>query len=399
MLAREQAQAEVSQRNVAAQAMRVRDLQAQQESRRRDSQQKTTRAAQLDQLQHEAESVAAAQRGTAHELGASIAVLASQIDPAEARVAELERGQRAAEAEEQEARERVRLAGMRQSQAELAKQRAEDNLQHLRREIEKDLGLVILAGEEGEDDQPPLPLNGVVTRLSEVDELPENLERDVRELRAQIGRLGPVNLEAPAEYAELEARHTFLTTQSADLEQAVARLMDVIAELDRVMERDFVVTFKAVAAEFREQFKKLFGGGSARLVLSDPENPGLSGIEIYARPPGKREQGLPLLSGGERALTAAALIFSILKVRPTPFCVLDEVDAALDEANVGRFRDALRDLSELTQFILITHNRGTIEAADTIYGISMGTDNTSQVLSLKLEGHVVEQPETPLVIG
>ena len=157
------------------------------------------------------------------------------------------------------------------------------------------------------------------------------------------------------------------------------------------MEREFLTTFKAIAAQFREEFVSLFGGGAAKLLLTDPDSPGTTGIEIVARPPGKREQGLALLSGGERTLTAAALVFSILKVRPTPFCVLDEVDAALDEANVGRFRDALKALSKQTQFLLITHNRGTIEAADTIYGISMGTDNSSQVLSLKLQGQEIAQ--------
>jgi chromosome segregation protein len=152
------------------------------------------------------------------------------------------------------------------------------------------------------------------------------------------------------------------------------------------MEREFVTTFKAVAAKFKDEFAALFGGGSAKLMMTDPDNPTNTGIEIMARPPGKREQGLALLSGGERALTAAALIFSILKTRPTPFCVLDEVDAALDEANVGRFRDAIKALGRETQFILVTHNRGTIEAADTIYGVSMGPDHTSTTLSLKLDG-------------
>jgi chromosome segregation protein len=155
------------------------------------------------------------------------------------------------------------------------------------------------------------------------------------------------------------------------------------------MEREFLATFRAVSTVFREEFQNLFGGGTARLVLTEPDSPTTTGIEIIARPPGKREQGLSLLSGGERALTAAALIFSILRARPTPFCVMDEVDASLDEANVGRFREALRALSEQTQFILITHNRGTIEIADTIYGISMGPDHTSQVLSLKLDGNEV----------
>jgi chromosome segregation protein len=125
------------------------------------------------------------------------------------------------------------------------------------------------------------------------------------------------------------------------------------------------------------------------MVLTDPDNLTTTGIDIIARPPGKRQQGLALLSGGERALTAAALLFAILKVRPTPFCFLDEVDAALDEANIGRFRDMLKELSASTQFVVITHNRGTIEAADTIYGISMGGDSASRALSLKLEGETV----------
>jgi chromosome segregation protein len=167
--------------------------------------------------------------------------------------------------------------------------------------------------------------------------------------------------------------------------------------LNRVMEREFLLTFKAIAAQFRDEFAGLFGGGMAKLVLTEPDCPGTTGVEIIARPPGKREQGLALLSGGERALTAAALIFSILKVKPTPFCVLDEVDAALDEANVGRFRDALRALSAQTQFLLITHNRGTIEVADTIYGVSMGSDNTSLVLSLRLNGQELAAHETSLL--
>ena len=132
-------------------------------------------------------------------------------------------------------------------------------------------------------------------------------------------------------------------------------------------------------------FSRLFNGGSARLLLSDEEEPIESGIEIEARLPGKREQGLVLLSGGERSLTAVALVFALLRVSPTPFCVLDEVDAMLDESNVGRFLDLLRDLSKDTQFILITHNRNTVSAADVIYGVTMGKDSASQIISLKLE--------------
>jgi len=179
-------------------------------------------------------------------------------------------------------------------------------------------------------------------------------------------------------------------------------LRELIGELDSAMQARFETTFRAVAAEFERSFIRLFGGGQAQLLLirSNGSNNGDSngdsngefhagvddlGVEILARPPGKRQQTLSLLSGGERTLTAAALLFAILKVNPSPFCVLDEVDAALDEANVGRFREALADLSQQTQFLLVTHNRGTIEAADTIYGVSMGEDGASRVLSLRLE--------------
>jgi chromosome segregation protein len=159
----------------------------------------------------------------------------------------------------------------------------------------------------------------------------------------------------------------------------------VIAELELLMEREFRKTFDAVAVKFREIFTRLFGGGEGRLVLSDPEDLSRSGVDIEARLPGRRTQGLSLLSGGERSLTAAALIFSLLKISPTPFCVLDEVDAMLDESNVARYRSLLRELSSETQFIVITHNRNTVQVADILYGITMDEDSTSQVLSLKLE--------------
>jgi chromosome segregation protein len=139
---------------------------------------------------------------------------------------------------------------------------------------------------------------------------------------------------------------------------------------------------------FGTTFTQLFGGGSAQLVLTDPDNLTVSGVDILARLPNRREQSLGLLSGGERSLTAVALIVSLLKVSPTPFCVMDEVDAALDEANINRFRDLLRELSLNTQFIVITHNRGTVQAAQTIYGISMGSDSASQAISIKPEEYV-----------
>ena len=220
-------------------------------------------------------------------------------------------------------------------------------------------------------------------------ELPEDLEDEIQRLKIQLKRAGPINPNAPAEYAEALERHTFLTDQVEDLEQASDSLRQVIAELDQLMEADFRKTFEAVAAEFEECFATLFGGGKAKLVLTDPENLLETGIEIVVRPPGKRQQGLALLSGGERSLTAVALIFAILKTSPTPFCILDEVDAMLDETNIGRFRKMLQELADRTQFVVITHNRGTIEAANTIYGVSMGEDSVSKVISLKLEGEPV----------
>jgi chromosome segregation protein len=214
--------------------------------------------------------------------------------------------------------------------------------------------------------------------------------------------LGIVNPLALEEYDEASERHSFLTSQTGDLRQAELALRELIAELESAMQARFETTFRAVAAEFERSFTRLFGGGQAQLLLtrsngsSNGDSDGSSngehhagvdglGVEILARPPGKRQQTLSLLSGGERTLTAAALLFAILKVNPSPFCVLDEVDAALDEANVGRFREALADLSQQTQFLLVTHNRGTIEAADTIYGVSMSEEGASRVLSLRLE--------------
>jgi chromosome segregation protein len=212
----------------------------------------------------------------------------------------------------------------------------------------------------------------------------DDLERRVRALKARISRMGLVNPLALEEYNALSERHAFLQSQLADLTSAGESLRRVIAELDRTMREQFATTFAQVNEAFQYFFGALFGGGTARLELTDPHDVSASGVEIFAQPPGKRMQPLAALSGGERALTSAALLFALLKVRPVPFCVLDEVDAALDESNVTRFRNALQELQSKTQFVIITHNRGTIEAADTLYGVSMAGDGTSQVLSLKV---------------
>jgi chromosome segregation protein len=212
----------------------------------------------------------------------------------------------------------------------------------------------------------------------------DELGKEIEQLRAQIRALGPVNVEAQVDYESLRERHDFLTGQMRDLDAAEQALQRAIHELTNLMRKKFELTFAEVAANFERNFITFFGGGQARLRLTDPKQPSTSGVEIEARPPGKRTASLTQLSGGEKSLTAVSLLFALLQANPAPFCVLDEVDAMLDEANVGRFATAIKEQSKLTQFVVITHNRRTIEQADSIYGISIAPDAASRVLSMRL---------------
>jgi chromosome segregation protein len=207
----------------------------------------------------------------------------------------------------------------------------------------------------------------------------------VAQLRRRYHELGAANPYAVDEYEELKTRLESLESQGEDLRSAIEKTRELIAELDVMIATQFRTTFAALETAFERRFEQLFGGGFAKLSLTDPNDLGSTGVEIVARPPGKKPQALAMLSGGERALTAVALLFAMLEVRPVPFCVLDEVDAALDEANIGRFAEALRSLADATQFIVITHNRGTIEAADALYGVTVGDDSVSRVISLRLD--------------
>lgn len=283
------------------------------------------------------------------------------------------------------AQKRLSAAEHQHAQARIRLNREEEALESLRQRIEDDFGLVEFEYEGQVSGPTPLPLDGMVEHLPVVHEIPPELEEVLKRKRAQLRRMGAVNPEAEKEYTEVQERYTFLTEQMADLQRAEADILQVVEELDTLMKEAFARTFEAVAVEFREIFRRLFGGGSARLILTDAEDLDKTGIDIEARLPGRRAQGLSLLSGGERSLTAVALVFALLKTSPTPFCILDEVDAMLDEANVVRLRDLLRELSESTQFVVITHNRNTVQAADVIYGITMGADSASQVLSLRLD--------------
>ncbi len=211
----------------------------------------------------------------------------------------------------------------------------------------------------------------------------EELETQVAEYRAKLDSMGPVNLVAIEEHAELEERFAFLNQQEADLNKARTQLLEMIKKINETTTEMFKDTFDKVNANFGEMFKSLFGGGSAKLVLVDEEDVLESGIEIIARPPGKKLQTISLLSGGERTMTAVALLFSLFKVKPSPFCVLDELDAALDEANVNRFVAMVQTFLDQSQFILITHSRQTIAAADVIYGVTMPNRGISRVMSMK----------------
>ncbi|MBP1156044.1 MULTISPECIES: chromosome segregation protein SMC [unclassified Paenibacillus] len=210
-------------------------------------------------------------------------------------------------------------------------------------------------------------------------------QNKVRELKREIAILGEVNLGAIEEHQRVNERYQFLSEQKNDLVEAKTALYMVIREMDEEMGKRFRLTFDAIRSHFVVVFAKLFGGGRADLILSEPDNLLDTGIEIVAQPPGKKLQNLQLLSGGERALTAIALLFSIIRVKPVPFCVLDEVEAALDEANVARFAEYLREFSQQTQFIVVTHRKGTMEEADVLYGVTMEEGGVSKLVSVRLE--------------
>jgi chromosome segregation protein len=218
--------------------------------------------------------------------------------------------------------------------------------------------------------------------LNKDPDVPDDTPREVARLRRELRLMGEVNTGAAEEYARLTERHGFLLAQKSDLEEAKDKILQAIREIDESTRGIFLETFAAVGAAFDELFVRLFSGGSTQIVLTDPDDLLETGVEIIAQPPGKKKQNLSLLSGGERALTATALLFAFLKVRPAPFCVLDEVDAPLDGANVERFADLLRDFGKKTQFLIITHNPTTMEAAPIWYGITMQEAGVSRILSL-----------------
>ena len=217
---------------------------------------------------------------------------------------------------------------------------------------------------------------------------PENVQatsKKVHTLRNQIKDLGSINVDSIEEYNTTKQRYDFMCEQRLDLEDGMAKLKKVIQDMTVIMKEQFAKQFEVINKNFGEVFKELFGGGKAELILTDSENILECGIDIHVQPPGKKLQNMTLLSGGEKAFTAIALLFAILKINPSPFCVLDEIEAALDDVNVYRYADYLKKFTDHTQFLVITHRKGTMEAADTVYGITMEENGISKLLSMKLK--------------
>ncbi|MGN1351807.1 MAG: chromosome segregation protein SMC [Clostridia bacterium] len=219
-------------------------------------------------------------------------------------------------------------------------------------------------------------------------EKPKNVQtttKRVKELKEQIKNLGSINIDSIEEYRQTKERYDFMCEQRLDLEDSSAKLRKVIQDMTKIMKEQFAEKFNIINKNFGEVFKELFGGGKAELKLTDEENILECGIDIEVQPPGKKLQNMTLLSGGEKAFTAIALLFAILKINPAPFCVLDEIEAALDDVNVYRFAEYLKKFADETQFLVITHRKGTMEAADTVYGITMEENGISKLLSMQLK--------------
>jgi chromosome segregation protein len=233
-------------------------------------------------------------------------------------------------------------------------------------------------------------LHILLPQLIETEELPEDFDLDASrahadDLRERLENFGAVNMLAVDELAEAEERHIFLTSQQQDIIDSIATAEEALREIKERSRERFKNAFEAINANFTQFFQELFGGGRGEMTLLEADDILEAGIEVVAQPPGKRLQNILLLSGGEKAMAAIALVLSIFKYRPSPFCLLDEVDAPLDEANVGRFVGKIAEMAEKTQFIVITHNKKTMEAARALYGVTMQEAGVSKIVSVKFE--------------
>jgi chromosome segregation protein len=296
--------------------------------------------------------------------------LQHESEQVRARIAEIEQELKAA---------RQELDATRERKSELAQQLAklQSDLAHMAEfclnelnvtadELRADTAIALLSGEQ------------LVTE-----------ETAYREMRAKLESMGPVNMMALEEYKETEQRHQFLETQRKDLLESIENTQATIKEIDEFSRQKFQEAFERINENFQFTFRKLFGGGQAFMRLTDELNTAESGIDVVASPPGKKLQNVLLLSGGEKALAAFALLIGIFQYQPSPFCILDEVDAPLDEANVGRFTELVRDMAVQTQFIIITHSKKTMAVAPVMYGVTMQEPGVSKVVSVRF-GHEAE---------
>jgi chromosome segregation protein len=346
----------------------------------------------LEQERAELQERIAAARGRAEESRRRRAELVTELAKAEQRLAELLAGRDGLGGDVARAEDRVRdvrneLEGREQAlkerrrerdmlkdalaELEVSRARTQSDLDHLARECQQAVGVTAAqaAAALGEEE-----------RAREA----AGLEAEVQELRDKLERMGPVNVLAVEQSQELEERDAFLSAQRQDLLDSIAELDQAIKKIDRASRERFQEAFQAINLHFGEIFRQLFGGGTAGLSLVDEEDLLESGIDVMAQPPGKRLQNVMLLSGGEKALTAISLLFAIFQYKPSPFCILDEVDAPLDDANIGRFVRMLDGLKEQTQFVLITHSRKTMEIADQLYGVTMEEPGVSKLVSVRL---------------
>ncbi len=277
----------------------------------------------------------------------------------------------ALEARVREARGELEMCRARLAETEIGRARAEAARAHLEERCRQELGLSLAEALAALPDPPESPQ-------------PERLAEEIATLRRDLERLGPVNMMAIEEYRDLEQRYEFLAAQREDLERSIESLKESIRRINRASRERFEEAFQRIRANFQEVFSVLFRGGRADLRLEEGEDVLEAGVEIVAQPPGKRLVSVPLLSGGEKAMAAIALLFAIFRYQPSPFCLLDEVDAALDDANIGRFTRMLREYSSETQFLLVTHNKLSMEVAHVLYGVTMDEPGVSRVVSLEL---------------
>jgi chromosome segregation protein len=303
------------------------------------------------------------------------AAAAAEAAAGEARLAQDGAAVRDAEARLDAVLQELEEARARREQRAVEFERSRLELEHLVETCREELGV------------PPGALSTEAPLLEGLEMLDDDaaLAGRIADARGRRERVGPVNPLAEQEYEELSTRYEQQSSQKDDLEATIAELNNSIKKMDRESKERFSEAFVEIRRHFREQFALLFRGGKADLLLEDESNPLESGVEIVCQPPGKKLQSVTLLSGGEKALAATAVLFAIFRYAPPPFCLLDEVDAPLDDANVGRFADALRGFADRTQFIVITHNKRSMEMADLLYGVTMAEPGVSRLVSMTLD--------------